>query len=58
MIEDWDGTPGTIKLLDNDGRVEKHDHEVRLVPTPSSDPQDPLNWTTWRKYLQLFCIAL
>ncbi|KAK4051861.1 hypothetical protein OIV83_002566 [Microbotryomycetes sp. JL201] len=33
---------GNVQLLDAQGKV-------RLVPTPTSDPRDPLNWSTWRK---------
>ncbi|KAM0788370.1 hypothetical protein ACM66B_001510 [Microbotryomycetes sp. NB124-2] len=33
---------GNVQLLDASGKV-------RLVPTPTDSPQDPLNWSTWRK---------
>ncbi|KAJ3518801.1 hypothetical protein NM208_g14376 [Fusarium decemcellulare] len=31
-----------------------------LIPTPSSDPKDPLNWSQWRKYYTagLVCLAM
>ncbi|KAF4984073.1 hypothetical protein FZEAL_652 [Fusarium zealandicum] len=31
-----------------------------LIPTPSSDPKDPLNWSQWRKYYTagLICLAM
>ncbi|KAM0434499.1 hypothetical protein ACHAPT_003595 [Fusarium lateritium] len=31
-----------------------------LIPTPSSDPNDPLNWSPWRKYYTtgLVCLAM
>ncbi|KAF7553023.1 hypothetical protein G7046_g7212 [Stylonectria norvegica] len=31
-----------------------------LIPTPSSDPRDPLNWPQWRKYYTagLVCLAM
>lgn len=57
MPEEIDGIPGTIRLLDNQGRKQVLEHELRLVPEPSSDPHDPLNWARWRKNLHLFCIA-
>ncbi|ORY19318.1 major facilitator superfamily domain-containing protein [Clohesyomyces aquaticus] len=34
-----------------------HD-ELRLVPQPSSDPADPLNFPAWRKTGIMFCMAL
>jgi Major Facilitator Superfamily len=49
--------PGTIQLYDNDeeGAVTtihlKHapDGKTVLAPQPSDSPNDPLNWSTWRK---------
>ncbi|KAJ5467094.1 hypothetical protein N7475_004846 [Penicillium sp. IBT 31633x] len=35
--------PGTVML--NEG----HSESIVLHPTPSSDPNDPLNWSSWRK---------
>ncbi|KAJ4204160.1 hypothetical protein NW759_014997 [Fusarium solani] len=32
--------------------------ELRLVPTPSKDPADPLNWPKWRKLMTLCCVAM
>ncbi|GFP52577.1 MFS transporter cpaT [Trichoderma asperellum] len=37
-------TLGNLRLIDQETNA------VILVPTPSSDPNDPLNWSTWRKY--------
>ncbi|KAM0250557.1 hypothetical protein ACHAQJ_008567 [Trichoderma viride] len=37
-------TLGNLRLIDQETNT------VILVPTPSSDPNDPLNWSTWRKY--------
>lgn len=51
------GIPGTIHLVDLDGTMRaKHAsgaqlRDVVLVPTPSSDPDDPLNWSPARKRL-------
>lgn len=45
---DTSTAPGTIHLVE--------DHEIQggadivLHPTPTRDPQDPLNWPKWRKY--------
>lgn len=36
--------------------------EITLIPTPTNSPDDPLNWSTWRRYwhafLVLFIVAL
>lgn len=40
---------GTAKLA-KDGRT-------RLIPQPSDDPNDPLNWSTTKKHIILFIIA-
>ncbi|EFX04651.1 major facilitator superfamily MFS-1 [Grosmannia clavigera kw1407] len=47
----WDDPqwpPGTVRL-----ELIKADHstEIVLQPRPTSDPNDPLNWPMWRKYL-------
>jgi hypothetical protein len=48
--------PGTVHLVDLDhnmraahlkGSTAKQD--IVLVPAPSADPEDPLNWSWWRK---------
>ncbi|EGC41167.1 MFS transporter [Histoplasma capsulatum var. duboisii H88] len=50
--------PGTIHLVDIAGetQLEQHDESQRdivLVPRPSADPEDPLNWSRKRKLLQI-----
>ncbi|KAM0550780.1 hypothetical protein ACHAPJ_008643 [Fusarium lateritium] len=46
-----DDVPGTILLWDADhhGNDLGHRGEVVLQPQPSSDPEDPLNWSRFRK---------
>ncbi|KAI8664750.1 hypothetical protein NCS56_00908700 [Fusarium sp. Ph1] len=39
--------PGTVRVIREDGRFETS--ELVLQPTPSSDPNDPLNWSRGRK---------
>ena len=51
-----DHVPGTIYLVDVAGQATSALHDashkdVVLVPRPSSDPEDPLNWTDRRKLL-------
>ena len=54
--------PGTTHLIDLDGTLDTaHDAQVKdivLVPTPSADPDDPLNWSQRRKTLHMFCIFM
>lgn len=48
-----DVVPGTVRLVGidevpQDDRQKLRTH-IELVPKPSSDPSDPLNWSPWRK---------
>lgn len=49
IVDDPDPTwpPGTIQLE----RLHGGDADIILQPRPTSDPNDPLNWAKWRKYL-------
>lgn len=49
--------PGTTRILDERGELIGSDN-FTLVPEPSNDPADPLNWSQKRKALQLACIIL
>ena len=62
MTED-PSIPGTIHLVDLEGTLRaKHalggQNDVVLVPTPSDDPDDPLNWSSKRKLLSTACISM
>jgi len=54
--------PGTVHLVDLDGTiVTKHasgEKDIILVPKPSEDPEDPLNWTFKRKLLATSCVVV
>jgi hypothetical protein len=54
-IDDANFVPGTVHLIDLLGTMRaKHaasKKDIILVPTPSSDPDDPLNWSPRRKTL-------
>lgn len=55
--------PGTVHLVDLDGTLggavhDKSIKDVVLYPTPSSDPEDPLNWSKGRKWMNSFCLQL
>ncbi|KAJ3546108.1 hypothetical protein NM208_g2171 [Fusarium decemcellulare] len=57
-------TPGTIQLIDASGTLRvkhsksSHNQDVILIPTPSDDPEDPLNWSFRRKLLSTSCIVV
>lgn len=52
--------PGTVQLVDLDEHIAtrhaRGHKDIILVPTPSADPDDPLNWSPGRKRLALICI--
>ncbi|KAK1625556.1 major facilitator superfamily transporter [Colletotrichum phormii] len=56
--------PGTTRLIDVDGSViSKHasgsdEADIVLIPRPSEDPEDPLNWTKKRKWLATSCVLM
>ncbi|EXJ88082.1 hypothetical protein A1O1_05010 [Capronia coronata CBS 617.96] len=60
-LDDVTSVPGTTHLVDLQGTMdaphEKH-KDIVLVPAPSQDPEDPLNWTPRRKLLHMFCIFI
>ncbi|KAK0667583.1 putative transporter [Cercophora samala] len=47
-------TLGNVRLRDQET------NEIILIPTPSSDPNDPLNWPQWYKYYMatVICLAM
>ncbi|KAH8900326.1 major facilitator superfamily transporter [Thozetella sp. PMI_491] len=53
--------PGTIQLIDADGHLKgKHaaTSDIVLIPAPSEDPEDPLNWPLRRKLLSTSCVVM
>ncbi|EME78795.1 uncharacterized protein MYCFIDRAFT_157527 [Pseudocercospora fijiensis CIRAD86] len=52
--EKWDNvnTLGSVQLHNVQTK------EVLLIPTPSSDPNDPLNWSKGYRYYQAFIVCL
>ncbi|KAF4917922.1 putative MFS-type transporter [Colletotrichum viniferum] len=56
--------PGTSRLIDVDRSViGQHasgsgENDIVLIPRPSEDPEDPLNWTSKRKLLATSCVVL
>lgn len=64
-VDEIEAIPGTVHLVDAAGTLSaKHaegtgaEHDIVLVPAPSSHPDDPLNWSPRRKKLSAFCMAL
>ncbi|CCH45912.1 putative membrane protein [Wickerhamomyces ciferrii] len=61
MIEEinYNAVPGTTHLVDLEGKMNAHhssgDSKIVLIPTPSDDYDDPLNWSPRRKWLAVFC---
>lgn len=53
--------PGTIHLVDLDHNMHTQHAQggdIVLVPTPSHDPDDPLNWSPRRKIMSTICSNL
>lgn len=53
-----DAVPGTVHLVDLDHNISSRragNGDIVLDPTPSNDPDDPLNWSPRRKLLSLIC---
>jgi MFS family permease len=56
--------PGTVHLVDILGTLKNVQHakggqkDIVLVPTPSDDPDDPLNWLPSRKALSTVCMGV
>lgn len=49
--------PGTVQLIEAELASDRHG-EIVLIPTPSANPEDPLNWPFWRKALSTSCIVM
>ncbi|KAJ5857741.1 hypothetical protein N7455_008635, partial [Penicillium solitum] len=51
--------PGTVQQVDVDHtlrlRHNKEQEDIVLIPLPSSHPDDPLNWSRYRKFLSGAC---
>ncbi|KKK24331.1 MFS transporter [Aspergillus ochraceoroseus] len=60
---DQSAIPGTLTIVDT-GHVlaarhlERGENDIVLVPEPSSDPDDPLNWSPRRKLLSTVCVSV
>lgn len=55
--------PGTVHLVDLEGVLNAKyasgsQTDIVLVPSPSADPDDPLNWSARRKLLSTACVCV
>ncbi|RSL74484.1 hypothetical protein CEP51_011556 [Fusarium floridanum] len=46
--------PGTIVLSE----ALQGSNQIVLHPVPTSDPDDPLNWSAWRKFINFFLVLV
>ena len=44
--------------VEGQGLRTAHDGKTVLIPQPSSDPNDPLNWSPVKKHVNLFVISV
>lgn len=62
MEMDESQIPGTVHLVDLEHtEATRHagsSRDIILIPTPSRDPNDPLNWSAGRKRLHLICLMV
>ncbi|KAL2862096.1 kinase-like domain-containing protein [Aspergillus pseudodeflectus] len=62
-VVDREAIPGTFTLVDTEHvlatrHLDRGDRDIVLVPEPSSDPDDPLNWSPHRKLLSTICVSV
>ena len=63
VAEERPFVPGTVHLVDLEGTMRakhasKGQRDIVLVPAPSNDPDDPLNWSPRRKLLSTSCMCM
>lgn len=64
VAKDVENVPGTSRLegpddnaVGNLKRANGSDADIVLVPQPSNDPNDPLNWPLWQRDLILLLLS-
>ncbi|KAH8433690.1 putative MFS transporter [Aspergillus melleus] len=60
---DRDAIPGTFTLVDLEHvmasrHLDRGNSDIVLVPQPSNDPDDPLNWSPRRKLMSTVCVSV
>ena len=60
QLHEFRENEGYVVDLENGAETAKlaSDGHTRLIPQPSDDPQDPLNWSWGKKHLLLFIVSL
>ncbi|KAJ5413724.1 hypothetical protein N7509_000351 [Penicillium cosmopolitanum] len=63
LAVDSSAIPGTVTLVDvehmlHTRHLESGNGDIVLIPTPSHDPDDPLNWSPKRKLLSTVCVSV
>ncbi|CEP64897.1 uncharacterized protein LALA0_S14e01728g [Lachancea lanzarotensis] len=53
---DFNAVPGDSHLVALSGK--DHDGKIVLIPTPSDDPDDPLNWSPRRRWTAVACVLV
>jgi hypothetical protein len=48
----------TLNILDHAAIKIASDGKTVLIPQPSEDPQDSLNWPSWKKMMVLYIVSL
>ncbi|CAD0012195.1 unnamed protein product [Aureobasidium pullulans] len=56
-VPDYDVVPGTVYLVQGAHQNGFTSRDIILMPTPSSDPRDPLRWSRWRKTYHLLLLV-
>jgi hypothetical protein len=54
-LEDAGLSPPKDKVM---GTVKLTEGKIVYIPTPTADPQDPLNMPTWQKWIVLVVISI
>ncbi|PYH94799.1 putative MFS transporter [Aspergillus ellipticus CBS 707.79] len=60
---DREAIPGTVTLLDLEHvlatrHADRGNSDIILIPEPSNDPDDPLNWSPARKTMSTVCVSV
>ncbi|KAK8063616.1 MFS transporter [Apiospora saccharicola] len=55
MVRDNDVLQGEVEVM---GTVKLTHGKIIYIPTPTADPQDPLNMSLWQKYMVLIVISI
>ena len=62
-VVDTSAIPGTVTLVDvqhvlHTRHLDQGAGDIVLIPTPSADPDDPLNWSPSRKLMSTVSVSV